>query len=269
MVSERLVELNLFTFITKNSADYADFNHKYCEKLKSWKHNINYYCIESVNNDKLPVNWECLERVDVEHWHNCLNHAEAMHRALKHCREYNVFIDADVCILHKNWDEVILNKLQKYDVWGTAFDDNAKQYNRFPNVFLFCFRGQQNWDFNPILQKPNESPIRLKLDACDCKKFGKTKDNNLLKCDTGVLLPDYANEHGLTSGCIKPCEFNNRQLPYLDLSMYNKCKEKPTHMAEWHYKGKVFCTHKQASRNHPLNGEWGDIWKRRIEKYVQ
>jgi len=263
------MELNLFTFITKNSSDYADFNYKYCEKLKSGNNEINYYCIESINNDKLPANWHCLESVNVEHWHNCLNHAEAMHRALKYTKEYNVFIDADVCILHKDWDQIILDKLKKYDVWGTAFDDKTKQYNNFPNVFLFCFKGQQKWDFNPLLEEPNESPIRLKLHKDDYRIYGKSEKNSVLKCDTGVLLPKHASNNNLKSDCIKPCEFNNRQLPYLNLSMYNKCKEKPTHMAEWHYKGKLFCTHKQASRNHPLNGEWGSIWKERIEKYVQ
>ena len=34
------------------------------------------------------------------------------------------------------------------------------------------------------------------------------------------------------------------------------------------YDGKVFTTHKQASRVHPLKDTWGKAWKDRIDLYI-
>ena len=41
-------------------------------------------------------------------------------------------------------------------------------------------------------------------------------------------------------------------------------------MAEWHYEGKLFGTHKQAGTNHSLTkSNWGRAWKNRIDLYTQ
>ncbi len=42
-----------------------------------------------------------------------------------------------------------------------------------------------------------------------------------------------------------------------------------SHMTEWHYKGDLFITHRQASRNIPLDSPRGKIWKERINIYMQ
>jgi hypothetical protein len=182
-----------------------------------------------------------------------------------------VFIDADTCILMKNWDLIIYNALKTFDIYGTAFSDKAKQYNKFPNVFLFCFRRDilkhTRLNFDPLLNDGIESPVQFQIKTkMDSESFNKNIGDTI-KCDTGYRLPVIANINRFRYDYIPMAE--KRLLPYRNDTQKAKCAEKPSHMAEWHINDKIFITHKQASRNHPIDGEWGAIWKDRIGLYTE
>lgn len=263
--------IEVFTFITRNSAAYAELLQKSMETLKSGRHNIKYKCIESINAERLPEGWEHVDSVRQDMKHNCINHANALHRALLHVKySFVLFIDADMCMLQKNWDSILFNELNKASIWGTAFADDALQYNRFPNVFFFAFKSSVlkmvDLDFSPKLRWGVESPVRYRItDPREATAFNKDT-GDIIKCDTGWRLPLIAYKSGIKSNCLP---HSLSQLPYRNEKQRVKCKQKPTHMATWSYKGKLFVTHKQSSRNHPLNGEWGKPWKSRINLYLK
>ena len=275
-------KLEIFTFLTRNSADYAELLRDSMERLKSGNTIIKYKCIESVGCERIPKGWDCVASVKADLSHNCLNHANAMHEALKHVKAANVvFVDADMCILYKDWDTVITYQLTNCDVWGTAFGEDSLQYHRFPNVFFFAFKkcilDLVDLDFNPKLSNGKESPVRYKLDnKLEAKLFHKNA-GEIIKCDTGWRLPLIIGRMGLRVGCIPRVLGGDpdSQLPFRDDTQKNFCAQKPEHMAEWHYTNKrngetsLFCTHKQASRNHALDGKWGKEWKDRINLYLK
>lgn len=275
-------KIEIFTFLTRNSADYAELLRKSMERLKGGRNNLVYKCIESVGCDRLPVGWDCVASVKDDLSHNCLNHANAMHEALKHVTAAKVlFVDADMCVMCRGWDNILMYHLNNNDVWGTAFGDNSKQYHRFPNVFFFAFKKNViemvDLDFNPKLIPGVESPVRYKLANAKETKFFHKNAGEIIKCDTGWRLPLIIKKMGLKSGYMPRVLGSDVHscLPFMNSEQKRFCMQKPEHMAEWHTvdkstrgEGSLYVTHKQASRNHPLNGEWGKVWKERINLYL-
>jgi hypothetical protein len=269
--------ITLYTFLTKNSADYAELLRKSCEKLKSCSVKIKYKCVESVGCERAPDGWEkALDATD-DLGHNCKNHADAMNQAYRLVGEDDgiiLFVDADMCVLYKDWDLVLCNVLDVVDIFGTAFGDDSLQYHNFPNVFFFAFNSRikkrlPELCFDPIISNNGESPARLCLsDEKIANVYGKSK-GDILKCDTGCSLPEQCRDIDRLSMPRVLGRDANSQLPYKDLKQKLFCNSKPLHMAEWHYNCKLFVTHKQASRNHPLDGKWGKVWKDRIDLYTK
>jgi hypothetical protein len=246
------------------------------EKLKSGKNKIDYKCIESVGCDRIPKGWDLVASVKTDLRHNCLNHAKAIHEALNHVEAGSIaLVDADTCIMYKGWDNILLSNINRYDVWGTAFGNNSLQYHKFPNVFFFAFKRavlkMVDLDFYPKLRVGVESPVRYKIENKREANFFHKDAGEIIKCDTGWRLPLICGKMGLRSGYMSRVLGGDKQscLPFADDIQRRKCLEKPEHMAEWHYKGKLYITHKQASRNHPLDGEWGKIWHDRINLYFK
>jgi hypothetical protein len=268
-------KIDVFTFLTSNSADYAELLHRSCEMLKSKRTKLAYYCVESIGSERIPDGWQSVAKSSVDLGHNCLNHAHAMHLALKELDAANViFIDADMCMLQESWDQHILNELIRRPIYGTAFGDNGMQYNRFPNVFMFCFKrrilNMLDLDFNPDLDDCG-SPRRKRIDTLQYSDLFNKRLGQTLKCDTGWRLPIIAHRSGIpydymprVLGCDK-----NSQLPYANDEQKRFCLKKKEHMAEWHYRDRLFVTHLQASRNHGIDSEWSKAWKERIDLFTQ
>ncbi len=268
------MNIDFVTFIGPNSADYADYLKHTCEIFLSGKHKINWNCIESVGAEKLPKGYRCVAKAK-NTGHNSLNHGTAMNLALKYIEsEYVVFIDADMAIVYKDWDDVIVNELNHNDCFGVSYGHSVK-YKNFPTVYLFAFRSyildKAKLDFRPKVEKGKDAPVRYRVNKKEAKTFN-LKPGGYIKCDTGWQLPLQVKGAGFNKSVSMPMVLatsKKAQLPYKNAKHKKLCMQKPGHMYEWHYKNKVFTTHKQACRVHPLNEIWGNAWKRKIDLYIR
>ena len=266
------MNIDFFTFIARNTADYAEYLKCTAERFMSGKHKIHWKCIESVNVDRLPEGYDCVAKAkDMKH--NSMNHAAALNLAQNYIEhDYVVFIDVDMAILYNNWDDVIVKELNKYDCFGGSYGHGSK-YHNFPTVYFFAFRSYMldkvTLDFSPKLVKGRESVCKYRIKNKTQADFFEMNVGDTIKCDTGWQLPLLIKGAGF-KGCSMPMVLMNskdRLLPFVNDKNKKFCLQKPSHMCEWHYEKKLFATHKQACRNHTLDGEWGQAWKKRIELY--
>jgi len=247
------MDIDFFTFIGPNSADYAEYLKYTCETFISEKHNINWKCIESVGCDRLPKGYKCVAKApDVNH--NSMNHGTAMNLAQKYIEsDYVVFIDADMAIVYQDWDDVIVKELNQNDCFGVSYAHSTK-YKNFPTVYLFCFRSyildKVTLDFRPKITPNKESPLRYKINKEEAKLFN-LKPGGFIKCDTGWRIPLQIKRAGFNksnSMSMVMMQSKKCQLLFENEKHKNLCMQKKNHMYEWHYNKKVFATHKQASR---------------------
>ena len=266
------MNIDFFTFLGPNSAKYAEYLKYTCETFRSGKHNINWKCVQSVGSKNIPDGYECVAKSgDVGH--NSMNHGVALNLATKFIEEdYVIFIDADMAIVYQDWDDIIAYELNKNDCFGVGYS-HSKKYKDFPTVYLIAFRSyildKVELDFTPRIDSKG-SPLRMRVGKGEGKYFG-IKDGGAIKCDTGWKLPLIIKKAGFTASSMPMIMMTDKQaqLPFEDDNHRRLCMQKPSHMYEWHYKEKVFTTHKQASRTQPINGTWGDAWKRRIDLYIK
>lgn len=272
------MKIDFFTFLGPNSADYAEFLKYTCETFLSGDHEINWKCIESVGCDRIPKEYKLLAEAE-DMGQVSMNHGTALNLAQNYIEsEYVIFIDADMAILYKNWDQVIINELNKYDCFGAAFGDRLKKYRYFPSVYLFAFRSsildKVDLDFRPkFLENKRHTKIHLdkhilnEKEACYCGM----EPGQSIHCDTGYRIIFSIKEAGLTSNAMDAVYITSKeiQLPFEDTHQEELCTQYPKHMSEWHYNGKLFASHKHASGAHSLNSEMGASWKKRIEIYIK
>ena len=268
------MKIDFFTFLGPNSADYAEFLKYTCEKFASGKHEINWKCINSVGCNRIPRGYRMVAKSgDMEHV--SMNHGVAINLAQKYIEsKYVIFIDADIAILYKNWDEVMINELNMYDCFGGAFGNWLKKYKNFPSVYLFAFRSdilkKVKLDFCPKLTKNKRHISKYRLNKEETSYFGM-KPGSSIRCDTGWSIPFVIKKSGLTFNVMDAFVMNSKksQLPFENAKHKQLCMQKPRHMSEWHYNGKLFASHRHASRAYPIRSELGNAWKRRVELYIK
>ncbi len=268
------MKIDLITFLSKNSADYAEFLKYTCEKFLSGKHEINWKCIESVGCDRIPKGYQLVAKSeDMEQ--ASMNHAVAMNLAKNYIEsEYVIYIDADVAILYKNWDQVIINELNKYDCFGGAFGNRLRKYRNFPSVYLFAFRShildKVELDFSPKLRKNKKHNCNHILNEEEAVYYNM-KSGRAIHCDTGWRLPFIIRGAGLTYSVMNAVYITSEdiKLNFENEHQAKICIQKPKHMSEWHYNGKIFATHKHASTGEALNSERGNAWKKRIDTHIK
>jgi glycosyltransferase involved in cell wall biosynthesis len=267
------MNIDFFTYIGPNSAPYAEYLKYTAEKFSSGKHNINWKCVESVGSDRLPEGYKCVAKTG-DIGHNSMNHGVAINKSLEYVEsDYVAIVDADMAIVYKNWDDVFVNELNNFDCFGVNYDNRVK-YRNFPTVYFFGFRSyilkEVELDFTPLVKFGQDSPVKLKVSESD-SKFFNMRPGSAIKCDTGWRLPLQILGAGYKANSMRMVLMTSTdaQLPFEDVEHKKLCFQKPEHMYEWHYKGKVFATHKQASRTQPLDSIYGQAWKRRIDLYMR
>jgi glycosyltransferase involved in cell wall biosynthesis len=268
------MDIDVITFLGPNCKAYTEYLKHTGDIFQSGKHKIHWKCMESVGADGIPSGYTYLGKAP-DAGHNSLNHGTAVNASLKYIEhDYAVIIDADVAILHKDWDDIIVQELSQNDCFGAA-DGHEKKYRDYPSIYIFCFNSyilnKCKLDFRPEINlQKSESPIRKVLG--EEAKYFNMNPGEILKCDTGWKLPLIIRQAGFEKYKAMPTvmmKSKKSQLPFENNEHRKLCLQKSGHMYEWHYNGKAFATHKQACRVHPLNETWGNAWKRRIDLYIE
>ena len=269
------MKIDIITFLCSNSVPYAEFLKETMDRFASGKHKLAYKCVQHFDEKDTPKGWEvvCTSK---DYGQNSLNHAMAIHQSFDYIEsDIVVFVDVDMAILYQDWDDIVVDNVMGHGFFGTGWGvDEKDKYQGFPNVFFFCTKkeavDQGLLDFRPKVIKGTEKVAKSKIVDPEIARHMGVPVGVTIKCDTGWLLPLAPKKAGYTSHTMPRYIYGQGvKLPYLNSKQKKKCKQKPAHMAEWHYNKELFITHKQASRNHPLDGEWGSIWKERIEEYIR
>jgi len=269
------VSLDLFTFISGDGADYAEYLKYTCEKNLSGIHKINWKCVESLDVSRLPAGYECVCETGGEGRHNATKHALAIEGAMDHIEsEYVLFTDTDVAIVYNGWDDVIIEKLKNCDCFGGAYvktkhDKFKKRYKNFPKANFFAFRAdvlnKVILNFKPFRYGKFWGTVNKRTSAIFDMKIGER-----IAYDIGWRLPGIFKHNNLTYDFM-PCYFmtsEKSKLPYLNEEHKWFCKKKGITMEEWHYNGELFATHKKHARYNNLNSKWGLAWKTRVDLYM-
>ena len=274
------MDLDVFTFITRHGADYAEYLKQTSELNLSGKHKINWKYVESLDVERKPKGFECVCKTGGRKQKNTIRHSLALKKALDYIKsDYVLFVDMDVVILYKDWDDVIINKLNKYDCFGGAYNlhGNSAQkrlYNNFPKINLFAFRRdileKVDLDFSPFITINNRRCSTFILSKDDAHIF-EMKKGSEFRCDTGWKLPMIFKNNGLTNYCM-PCYLlheKTSKLRLLDKKHKEMNLDRNKVIEEWHYNDKVFATHKKHSRTDRLDSTSGLFWKHLIELYMK
>lgn len=268
------MKIDFFTFLTRNSADYAEFLRKTAMATMSGNNEIFWWYIKSVGCDREPEGWKSYgESFDVGH--NSANHAAAMHEALNHIKtDVAIFCDADMAILYPGWDEVVLKHIKGDTVcFGGDYGKANNKYRKFPTVYLFAFHKKviPFLNFFPVIDEDTGAVLKKPIKTPELADTLGLPIGTRYKHDTGWALPCMLKGAGYKGYSLPMVLVNDHkaQLKFEDYAMERHCGKKPTHQCEWHYKGKLFCTHKQASRNHPITEGMGAVWKWRVENYLK
>lgn len=290
--------IDFITFITKHSAGYAEYLKYIGEKLLSGKHKIDWKCIESMNAERLPKGYKCVAKAGNAS-HSSEKHAVALHKALDYIEhDYVVFIDSDVVIVYNDWDDIIVNELNKYDCFGGAYSSESNdafsrtRYKEFPTVNFFAFKksllDKVELNFYPFRKETKAFKDKSRYvaipktyfkgavfayniaDDKEAKVFGIDKGNEF-RCDTGWRLPMIFHNNSLSCSYMPMYLITSEQsqLPFVDDKNKKLCLRREECMNEWHYNGKLFATHKKHGRKDPIDGKLGIAWQKRIELYIK
>jgi hypothetical protein len=266
--------MQVFTFLTKNSADYAEF------LLASMKRNqvmsgVKYCCIKSFECDRIPNGWDYVADVsDVSgELVNSARHALAMHKAMEHfASDEIVYVDADIYIFYKGWDKVVHSQLQKHGVFG--FESNTKRTGGFPTVYFFAFQrvvGKYlHFGVETEINRRGALAVRrFKIETYRQTEMYGMPIGAQVKCDTGWKLRSDCVCNGFSWNTIPHISALSdfRQMPITCQDDADILNLYPGHQDEWHWEGKLFGTHKQASRSHGFETPEALSWRRRIKAY--
>ena len=277
-MGDKMKEIDFITFVSKNSSDYAEFLQKTCNIFKSDDTKINWKCLKSNDDERLPKGYEHVKTVENDIHHSSLNHSMLLNESLNHIQsDYAIIADADIAILYQDWDKLVMDKLDSgLGCFGFSYHDDGPRYKDFPIVFFFCLRKDMlkdvELDFRPKVEKNKESVCRSVIRDRQNAMYFNRPVGYQIKCDTGWQLPLQIRSKGYEGEGIKCVRVNEKgiKLPFRSKKQKKFCLTKPTHMAEWHYDDKLFGTHKQACRSHNLyKSDWGRTWKDRIELYIE
>jgi len=268
-----MATIDVFTFISDGIMPYVELMKKSAHFFASKNHQIYFKAIQSGEVKEIPPRgMTIVDKVEQISTSNSYNHSIAMNKATRYITsDYAVFIDADVCLLYKGWDEVVIKELVSNNCFGLC---RCKE--NFPSVFMFCFKrslvDSVKLDFTPDISKNGESVKRYYIKSDEEANHRRAHIGSQVKCDTGFRLPLIMEGNGEGLKAIRWCDTESK-LSKLDKTQQTLFKDKKEHMCEWHYdylfnQGELFATHKQACRAHSLNDVYGKTWKMRIDEYT-
>lgn len=287
-----MANIDFFTFLTPNSYPFANFLRETGELMKSDKHNIQWKCVLSKGAKKYPNNFQCIHKSEIIESNPSMRHAIAIHEALKKAtNDYIIISDVDIAITYKNWDDTIINILNKgYSCFGTPNASNSYGEQDFPNVPFFCFKknilNKVNLDFRPIL---DENRKIKKTKKNDNQKIMGRGVGSFVFFETGCKLSSEFKKSKLKSKCLKTVKltsensklFNEKNNKTLKQKIYfNSLKDEKyrisyNQLIEYHYNNKLFLAHLGNSSCEAnkiwgsYNSEPGNSWKGLVKNYLK
>lgn len=268
-------QIDLFTFVYADLYKYAELLQRSCEVMKSGDIQINYKCIESISMDSKPEGYEHVATMSRSSKGDSYNHSIAVNEAFNHIgSKYVIFADADIAITYRNWDKLVIDKLDSgLSCFGFDYYEKSRRYFNFPNIYFFCFNNDLiedvELDFRPriVNEKINKEVIDTKE-----KSFLSGKSvGEYISCDTGWSIPFTLKSQGFTGESI-PCyrsDTEGQVMPFRDSNQKKLCYKKHRLMNEFVYDGELFGTHLKRCRFNNYNSKYGRIWRDRISLYFE
>lgn len=159
-----------------NSFDFVSLNLFALKKLTK-----NSYKVIIRDNNSRISDYQKLENLIKEKYNNVylyrvetkllgsVAHGEALNDLVSQIdTEYGVILDADAVFLKKNWDEILISKMNdQMPIYGTQADSNGKKPMDFPLMFAIIFKTDilksLNIDFRPRdLSKHEDTGFELR-----------------------------------------------------------------------------------------------------------
>lgn len=225
-------------------------------KLKSSCNDIHLKCVTGINRpipqlwnrvaELIPLRCKPAARVVSSGYDLCLK---------KMVSDYVIFCHSDTVMLHKNWDKIIIDLLEKYKMVGVPYFNG--NWNTYPSP-IFCCAKRETWQQMNIsfsAQISNNRIIRRTLNKEDSKIFNMNV-GDVIKLDVGWQIPSKLNDLRYNSYIFTPMlseEFFKEE-ERLSRTRANSKKSN----TEWSYNSNLFFAHFQAVRAGRGTRRWID-----------
>lgn len=181
------------------------------KKLQSGNNKINWYFISSKEDIKYIEGFKKLSHCEIN-THPSFNHGSALNMICNFSFDDDiiVIIDCDCEFFMKNWDTVIVDNLNKYDIFSVTLSD--KDYLRYgdmkrknPCVYFMSMKvsdfKKANFDFLPYIIK---NKVKIVKNAwCDTGY----KINNVINKYKCMLMENKSLENGTQEWFYNNCLF--------------------------------------------------------------
>lgn len=282
----------------KNACDYASFFYKTCKILESGDNIVKYKCVNTVKNNKIPSEFECIGDLGLELQDNPdPNVVAGMNWATgKINSDYVLFCHVDMAMLAPRWDEILLSCFtDKIAVVGIEYLSWHKMYLNFPSQIFALFDStilkNLNPDFSDSLSDPKNrtGTIMSKKEA----EITGLKIGSMYNRDIGWRLPYVYKTAGYSGKCIKLVMMDDprSKLPFYNNEDRQYCvSRKPAKspskkirrsekykkelnlyrsMQEFHIEDKLIASHMYFSREVSFDNDITNIWVRRVKTYLK
>jgi hypothetical protein len=249
MEGNAIVPSSFDVFTTVHSRSY-----EICELLGrsllkfNLESNINLKCITDVDENP-PVGWVKIGEVDgpIDGRNSAgivigMNNIES---------DYAIFCHSDTVMLYRNWDNVIIDLLERYKMVGVP------QFNglwmKYPS-FIFCCAKSEDWirmKISPYSRRNISSSIFQVATEEECGILG-VQNGSTIKWDGGWEIPFKLNKFG----------YNYHVFTATISDLFFTDKRKTT---EWAHNDSLFLAHFQAVRNRRRITE---DWTKKVKSFL-
>jgi hypothetical protein len=170
--------------------------------------------------------------------------------------DYIVFCHSDAVMLHKDWDNILINLLERYKMVGVPYFNG--NWNTYPSP-VFCCAKRETWqrlNLSFTAEVENSSIVCKRLDEKWSKIF-KMPIGTRVKFDVGWQIPFRLSE----------LRYNYYVFPVTTSEEFFPTGErhKKPH-TEWLYDNNLFLAHFQGVRTN--NGSSSRKWMNNVEAFL-
>lgn len=201
--------IDVFTVIGKNGYLLSGLLLGSMKSLSSSDIKINYNCIMSSRRTP-PDGWNWVESV-IKQKHTSLTHTTGLNRIYDYIQsDYTIVTDADIAVLTNNWDQKLIDEIEKRDVDILGVTHWGSHLGNFPIVTFFIARSASlldaRPDFRPNLEDyPNKWGVGthlMKMSQERSKILG-CAPGRLFQMDSGWQIPFAFLEKGYKGSVFK------------------------------------------------------------------